>query len=147
LSTPDRLALLAVHRATTTSDSLQRTQALWEALEFYAAGVAPDLAFPKNKAKRARKSIPKDLDPALHKRALGLLAKINDAPVMAKIREAARRDEAPLTAADLTLFTDIRVARNDMVHGREAQVPSSSDVDYAVTLVAQLLLYRLARSS
>ncbi len=142
----DRQALLACARAARGLDQLERVQALWEALEFYVSGVAPERRFEKAQVKRIRRAIPADIDPELRKRALQLLEKINDPPLMAKLRETVRRDGVPLAEGELSLLRDLRDARNDAVHGRTPDLPAREDVDHAVSVVSRMLLYRLSRS-
>lgn len=141
----DRQALLACGRAGHTSDPLDRIQAIWEAIEFYVAGTRPAVLFDPGEVKKIRKSIPKDIDPELRKRALDLLGKINDPPLMAKLREAVRRDGAPVDEGEFEVLGRLRKARNDAVHGRTPEIPLREDVDHAVSIVARLLVYRLAR--
>ena len=141
----DRQALLACARAARGLDQLERVQALWEALEFYVSGVAPEKRFEKAEVKRIRHAIPADIDPELRNRALHLLEKINDPPLMAKLRETVRRDGIPLAEGELSLLRDLRDARNDAVHGRTPDLPAREDVDHAVSVVSRMLLYRLSR--
>jgi hypothetical protein len=145
LSTSQRLALLALRRAAAASAVLPRVGALWEAIEFYVAGVRPEPRFSAAEAKRIRKSIPKDVDLELRDRAMNLLAKLNDPPLMVKIREAAERDGVPLTDAEIELLKQVRIVRNNTAHGRHAELPAPADVDYAVSMVARLLLHSIAR--
>jgi hypothetical protein len=64
---------------------------------------------------------------------------------MAKLREAATRDGAPVAESEYKLLGRLRKARNDAVHGRSPELPLREDVDHAVSIVARLLVYRLAR--
>lgn len=141
----DRQALLACARAGQTPDPLERIQAIWESIEFYVAGTRPEVLFAPEEVKRVRRSVPKDVDPKLRARALDLLAKINDPPLMAKLREAAIRDGAPIAESEYELLGRLRKARNDAVHGRTPKLPARENVDHAVSIVARLLVYRLAR--
>jgi hypothetical protein len=141
----DRQALLACARAASESDPLQRVQALWEAIEFYVSGVAPPTLFDSAQAKRVRKAIPGDVDPALRQRALDLLAKINEAPLMARLNEAVRRDGVPVAESELVLLRSLRDARNDAVHGRSPALPHPDEIAHAVSVVSRMLLYRLSR--
>jgi hypothetical protein len=141
----DRQALLACARAGRTPDPLERIQAIWEAIEFYVAGTRPEVIFDPEEVKRVRRAVPKDVDPKLRARALDLLAKINDPPLMAKLREAATRDGAPVVEGEFELLGRLRKARNDAVHGRAPDIPLREDIDHAVSIVARLLVYRLAR--
>ena len=77
--------------------------------------------------------------PKLRARALDLLTKINDPPLMAKLREAATRDGAPVAESEYGLLSRLRKARNDAVHGRSPELPPREDVDHAVSIVARLL--------
>ena len=141
----DRQALLACARAGQTPDPLERIQAIWEAIEFYVARTRPKILFEPEEVKRVRRTVPKDVDPTLRARTLGLLAKINDPPLMAKLREAATRDGAPVAESEYKLLGRLRKARNDAVHGRSPELPLREDIDHAVSIVARLLVYRLAR--
>lgn len=78
-------------------------------------------------------------------RALNLLAKLNDPPLIAKLRGAADRDGVPLTDAEIALLQRVRVVRNDTAHGRDAKLPTVDDLDYAVSMVTRLLLHSIAR--
>ncbi len=141
----NRQALLACARAAQGDEPLERIQALWEAIEFHVAKLRPTVLFDKKEARRVRRSIPKDVDPGLRKRALELLEKINDPPVMAKLREAVRRDGVPLAQGEFELLGRLRDARNDAVHGRTPDLPPREDIDHAVSIVARMLVYRLQR--
>lgn len=145
LSTAMQLSLIALRRASELEDVLQRIQALWESIEFYVAGVKVDKKFDPSEAKRVRKSLPADLDPELRERALNLLAMINDPPLMAKLREATRKDGVPMTEAEFELLKRVRDVRNNTVHGRQADEPSAEDVDYAISVVARLVMHGIER--
>lgn len=145
LSTSEQQAIRAVARAASESDVLQRIQALWEAIEFYVEGVRPRARYSNAEARRIRRSIPKDVSPAIRERALELLARINDAPLMAKVREAVARDGVPITESEMDLLSRVRKVRNDAVHGRSADTPTTEDVDFAVSVVSRLVLHRLYR--
>jgi hypothetical protein len=140
-----RQALLACARAGQTADPLERIQAIWEAIEFYVARTRPEVLFDPKEVKRVRRSLPKDVDPKLRERALQLLEKINDPPLMAKLREAATRDGASVAESEYELLGRLRKARNDAVHGRTPELLLREDIDHAVSIVARLLVYRLAR--
>jgi hypothetical protein len=145
LSDAQRLSLAALRSAVDADDPLVRVQALFQAVEFYVAGVTTSARFDKTEARRIRRSIPKDIDPELRERALSLFAKLNEPPLMAKLRAAARRDGVPLTEAEIELLSRIRGARNGTVHGRPTDAPNEDELNYAVSVVARLLLFGLAR--
>lgn len=141
----DRQALLACARAARGGDTLERIQALWEAIEFYVSGVAAPQLFDPEEVKRVRRAVPKDIDRLLRERALDLLGKVTDPPLMARLSEALRRDGVPIAPGELSLLRDLRTARNDAVHGRSPDLPQLEDVDHAVSVVARMILYRLSR--
>lgn len=143
LNAAQQLALAALRRATLLENAVERVQALWEAIEFYVADVRPARRFSDAEARRVRKKVPSDIDPELRQRVMDLLAKINDAPLMAKLREAAHRNGVPLTETEMELLARIRRVRNDTAHGRAAEVPPTEDLEYAVSVVARLLLHDL----
>lgn len=144
LTVAQQLGLTSLRRAVDAEDALQRVQALFEAIEFYVAGVRVPHRFKDAEAKHIRKSIPGDVDPGLRERALQLLQSLNNPPLMAKVRETARRDGVPLTEGEMKLLSRVRGARNDTVHGRAAEPPSQDELNYAVSVVSRLLLHGIA---
>jgi len=140
-----RQALLACARAASESDPLTRIQALWEAIEFYVTGINPPRLFDKAEAKRIRRSLPGDLDPALRERALKLLEKINEPPLLARLDEAIRQDGVPIAPSELILLGRLRKTRNDAVHGREPVLPTRDEIAHAVSVVSRMLIYRISR--
>jgi hypothetical protein len=112
------------------ADPLERIQAIWEAIEFYVAGTRGDVFFDPGEVKRIRRSVPKDVDPKLRTRALDLLAKINDPPLMAKLREAATRDGVPVAESEYELLGRLRKAR---MTPSTAAPPSSRRARMSVT--------------
>lgn len=145
LSDAQRLSFAALRDAVDADDPLVRVQALFQAVEFYVAGVSTPSRFDPSQAQRVRRSVPKDIDPELRQRAMDLLGKLNDPPLMAKLRVAARRDGVPLTESEFDLLGRIRSARNGTVHGRSTRPPNDDELNYAVSVVARLLLFGLAR--
>lgn len=145
LSDAQRLSLDALRDAVEEQDPLRRVQALFQAIEFYVAGVTVPLRFSNAEVRRVRKAVPKDIDAELRERAMQLLAKLNEPPLMAKLRETARGDGVPMTEGELDLLWRVRGARNRTVHGHAARPPDENELNYAVSLVARLLLYGLVR--
>lgn len=140
-----RLGMAALRSAIEAEDPLARVQALFQAVEFYVAGIEVPPIFGRAEARRIRRSIPKDVDPQLRDRALDLLGKLNDPSLMLKLQTAVRRDGVPLADHEMDLLSRVRTARNDTVHGRAADAPTREDIDHAVSLVARLLLHGLKR--
>lgn len=141
----DQLGAIALRRAVEVSDPIQKSQALFDALEFYVSDVQGAGKFDKAQAKRVRRSVPRDIDPQLRQRAVMLLESLNAAPMMARLREAARRDGARLTEAEIDLLHRVRRTRNRATHGKEAEPPGSAELDHAVSIVSRLLLHAQQR--
>jgi hypothetical protein len=146
LTLQDELALLALGRATREPDLLAQIHALWEAIEFYCSGVSVDPLFTTAQKELIVKSLP-ELEPNQRRRALDVLGQLNSAPLVVRLRQAIQDDAVPLADGEISLLQRLRKLRNDVVHGRDSQLPAVEDVQYATSLVARLLVYRIARLS
>ncbi len=146
LTLQEKQALLALGRSSREPDLLARVQDLWEAIEFYCSGTSVDLLFASEKLKEIKKSLP-ELEPAQRKRAEELIGQLNSPPLMIRFKQAILTDGAPLSEGEINLLVRLRKARNDVVHGRESRLPAPEDVEYATSLVARLLIYRIASIS
>jgi hypothetical protein len=51
----------------------------------------------------------------------------------------------PISDGEVELLWKLRKLRNDVVHGRRSDVPAPEDVDYAMSIVARMLVHRVAR--
>jgi hypothetical protein len=146
LTLQEKQALLALGRSSREPDLLARVQDLWEAIEFYCSGASVDLLFARKKIKEIRKSLP-ELEPAQRERAEELIGQLNSPPLMIRFKQAILTDGVPLSEGEIDLLVRLRRARNDVVHGRESRLPAPEDVEYATSLVARLLMYRMVRTS
>ena len=137
-------ALIAWRRSAIEQDPVAQATALSDALEFYAAGVAaPDL-FLEDEIKSLLKAIP-ELDQ--HKKAVVVqtIRQLNQSPLKRRVIEAAARDNAPLSSADVAfLWKRIRAARNNAVHGKGGAPPTLHENERARGIVGRLLIYRLS---
>lgn len=141
----DRLALAACRRAASERDPLGRVQALWDAIECLVAGVKVSSRWAKADLKAIKEHLPKELTPALRKRAEKAIDDLNQTPLMARFRELIEREGLPISESEIKLLTAIRRVRNDTVHGRPATPPLPADLDYATAIVGRLVVEHLIR--
>jgi hypothetical protein len=74
------------------------------------------------------------------------IKRLNQSPLKRRVIEAAARDDAPLTPADVDfLWKRIRTARNSAVHGKGARPPTLHEIERAISLVGRLIVYRLSK--
>ena len=88
-----------------------------------------------------------ELGPDQRTRAMELIGQLNSPPLMIRFKKAIQDDDVPVTDGEIDLLRRLRKARNDVVHGRESRLPAPEDVGYATSVVARLLIYRIARLS
>jgi len=146
LTLQDQLALLALSRATREPDPLAQVQALWEAVEFYVSGVEVGRMFSKAECRKIRKAVMDALPSATaeqHERLDHAIGQLNNAPLLIKLKAALDREGVPIADSELDLLWKLRQLRNDVVHGRNSTLPEPEDVEYAVSIIARMLLYRV----
>jgi hypothetical protein len=125
-----------------TVEPMARVSAIWESLEYYAAGVKLPKLFSKPDIKSIRGGFPQDLSSAKRKRLDDLLASVNDPTLLMKVRERIRHDRVPLTQEELNILVSLRRSRNDATHGRGVSEPDTESLGRAAAIVARLLLFR-----
>lgn len=74
-------------------------------------------------------------------RVLDLLATINEAPLMTRLRSALAIDNVPFTEEDLSVLKRLRRQRNDALHGRQRGRPDSNDLDLARGFVNRMIVF------
>jgi hypothetical protein len=125
-----------------TVEPMARVSAIWESLEYYAAGVKLPKLFSKSDIKSIRSGIPQDLSSDKRKRLDDLLASVNEPTLLMKVRERIRHDRVPLTQEEFDILVSLRRSRNDATHGRGVSEPDSGSLGRAAAIVARLLLFR-----
>jgi hypothetical protein len=141
LNLQEKLAFLALGRAARESDLLARVHSLWEAIEFYCFGTTVEPLFTASQVATITGSLPV-LNPAQQKHVTEVLGQLNSAPLLIRLKEAIKNDNAPVTESEVDLLRDLRQLRNKVVHGKSRELPIVEDVDYATSVVARLLIYR-----
>ena len=136
-----RQALLSARRALRDEDPIQRSQALWESLEFYLAGRETDSLFSRSARKELlkclRAAVPKDQ----HQRVADLLNWIDQPPPKTALRKVIDEEGVPVTESEFDLLFRIRTARNKATHGGEVEIPTDQDLDYACSILSRILVY------
>jgi hypothetical protein len=136
-----RQAILALARAADeTLGILERVNALWESLEFYAAKTELPPFFAKAERRALRKRATEGLNERQIERLDALIGQLNSAPLMARVWAQAEIDGVWVSASDRDAIADLRRVRNDVVHGRQISTPLRSQLEYGVSIVARLLM-------
>ncbi len=135
--------MAALRRASDPEESAaQRNQALWNALEFYAASTeVPRILDASELAEVKRAAATVGLAQNKLQRVNDVLAGVNNPPLMTRILASAERDGLPLNADDRSLLKRLRKGRNDTSHGRLLSGPEADDLRLGVSLTARLLLH------
>jgi hypothetical protein len=141
----DRQALLAARRALEGDDPVQRTHALWEALEFYAGDIALPKTFSEEDLDSLRAALSDGLSTEQQQRVETLIGNLNEPSLMMRLRGALERDGVPVTPTEYKLLRRLRNLRNAAAHGGEPQRPSSEDLTWACSVLSRALVHRMAR--
>jgi hypothetical protein len=145
----DRLALGALRLAATAPDPLVQVQALWQAVESYAAGTKTETKlFSKPELKKLREALPEDLSAAQDAALQQMIGRLNEEPLRARLRRRLKSDAVPVTIAELKVLDDLREVRNAVAHGRDVEETIDRDtVNYGISIVARILVHRIAASA
>jgi hypothetical protein len=140
---PLRQAIASWRRAVEEIDRVPRLLALWESLEFYAAGTKLPRRFTRSEINRLRERTTADLRPDQVERVERLIGDLNSPSLMARLEHAATSDGVFLSLGDLEVLQRLRQARNHIVHGRSWSIPAHSDLRKGLGIATRLLLARL----
>ncbi|WP_157965959.1 hypothetical protein [Euzebya rosea] len=142
-----RLAVEACHRAIGTADPLLKTTVLWESIEFIAGSVELPTLFGKSVRKAVLRRAISGLSEAEARRVRDVLALLNHAPLMAKLRRRVADLGIPISEDDFEILRGLRKARNDIVHGSydlsTSQYELEEMVDAGIAIVSKLLTYEV----
>lgn len=142
----DRQTLLALQRAATTTDPVQRVAALWEAVEFYVGNRGPEAQFTADEVAAIvdRKSSGLAGNKALRVEKV-LRQSLNHFPIRARLEHVLAEDGVPIMAEDLDLLGRLRKDRNRALHGATAAPPHDA-IDRAVALMSRAITTRWHRA-
>lgn len=145
LTVQEQQALLAIRRAATSTDPVAKVTAFSEALEFYVGGLEFKEVATKAERKVLRKAVPDELPDDVQRRAKKALDNINLRPLLERLRLVSEAEGVALSEGEWQLIEKIRRARNASVHGAGARPPHPEELDLGVSLLARLLVFRVAR--
>jgi len=137
-----RLAMASLRQAGDESEHpVKRNQALWNALEFYAANTECEAVLCRSERKTLRRLVESGgFDEGKQLLILEVLSGVNTPPLMKRIVTQAERDGAALTDEERALFRRLRSERNGSSHGKHA-VATVSELARGVSVTARLLIY------
>ena len=138
-----RQAMLSAQRALSDEDPIQRSQALWESLEFYLAGRPSKQLFSALERKELLKCLRAAVSKQQHQRVADLLNWIDQPPPKMALKAAIDEEGVPVTDSEFDLLFRIRKARNKATHGAEVEIPSDEDLDYACSILSRILVHRV----
>lgn len=149
IAVDDRLALRALRLAATERDPLIQVQALWQAIESYAAGTkSAGKVFTKPELRRLKEAIPGEFDQAQREAVERMIGRLNQEPLRSRLKQRLKSDAVPITERELEVLDDLREARNDVTHGRDVKTPLDRNaIDYGISIVARILVHRIAAAA
>ena len=145
LSLQERQAIVSVGRAGAAGEPVEAITALWEALEFYVAGIAVREMFSPQQMRMLRKALPTELPAALRQRALNAINRLNEPPLLSRLRAATEVDGLMLSDGEWDLLSRLRRVRNEAVHGATQTTVGDGEIKLGVSIVARLLIHRAYR--
>jgi hypothetical protein len=142
VSRGDRQALVALRRAVTARDPVQRVVALCEAIEFYVGDHSPEAQFTDAEVNESVGRAREALSGPKAERVGNLLRNLlNSWPILARFEQVLHAEDVPYTDEDRKRIKGLRVSRGRAVHGAHAD-PSHEEIDQAVGLMSRALTAR-----
>lgn len=139
-------AIAAWVRAVNEVNRVAKLLALWECLEFYAAGAQVTKVFTRKEVEELGARATTGLKPVQVQRLNEVFKLLNSPPLMTRVMSAAEEDGAAISQAELTVLRRLRKVRNDIIHGRAISTPAHSDLRKGIGVANRLLLLRLRSS-
>jgi hypothetical protein len=142
----DRQALLALQRAATASDPVQRVGALWEAIEFYVGKRNPSRRFTRSEVSAI---VDRAIDGLAGEHAARveevLRQFLNQPPITTRLKHVLAEEGVPVTDDDLALLRRLRDERNLALHGSTA-APEHEEIDRGVAVMSRAMTTRFHRA-
>ncbi len=142
----DQQALVALLRAVTADDPVQRLGALWEAIEFYVGKRNPPKLFDRGEVDAIIDRAAGGLTEDKAARVDGVLRQfLNQPPLIPRLEYVLAEEGVPVIDDDRALLGRLRSARNKALHGTAA-ASEHEDIDPAIALMSRALTTRLYRA-
>lgn len=143
----DRQALLALQRAITARDPVQRVAALWEAIEFYLGDRGPEPEFTGEEIAAAIERATEGMTEAKSNRVGNVLRQwLNSWSPQARLQNVLADEGIPFTDEDMRRIRYLRKARNRALHGAESMA-RQDEIDQAIALISRAITARWNRST
>jgi hypothetical protein len=141
----DRQALLALQRAITARDPVQRVAALWDAIEFYLGDRGPEPGFTGEEIAATVERASEGMTEAKAERVGNVLRQwLNSWSPQARLENVLVDEGVPFTDEDMRRIRCLRRARNRALHGAES-MPRHDQIDQAVGLMSRAMVTRWSR--
>ena len=142
----DRQALIALLRAVTADDPVQRVGALWEAIEFYVGKSNPPKLFDRHEVDAIVERAVGGLTGDKAARVQEVLRHfLNQPPITPRLEYVLAEEGVPVNDDDRALLGRLRAARNKALHGTAA-ASEHEDIDRAIAFMSRALMTRVHRS-
>lgn len=143
----DRQALLALHRAITARDPVQRVTALWEAIEFYLEDRGPEPEFTAEEIAAAIERATEGMAEGKSSRVGNVLRQwLNSWSPQARLQNVLADEDIPFTDEDMRRVRNLRKARNRALHGAESMA-RQDEIDQVIALMSRAITTRWSGSS
>lgn len=140
-------AIHAWRRAMEEKDSVAALGQLWEAIEFYCAGISVPALVSRETLAQIQEKATSNLQGEIRDRVKAMVGRVNEPPLMVRFRAALEKDEVTITDYEMRLFEKLRRQRNDLVHGRARTPLIAKDLRHGLAVVNRFLLHRMHRKT
>lgn len=138
----DRQALLALQRAITARDPVQRVAALWEAIEFYLGDRGPNPEFTDDEIAAAIERASAGMAAAKSERVGNVLRQwLNSRSPQARLENVLAKEGVQFTEEDMQRIRRLRRSRNRALHGADS-TPRIDEIDQAIGLMSRAMTTR-----
>lgn len=145
VSLGDRQALLALQRAITARDPVQRVAALWNAIEFYLGDRSPAPGFTGEEIAAAVERASEGMAEAKARRVGNVLRQwLNSWSPQARLEHVLSDEGVPFTDEGMRCIRRLRRSRNRALHGAGA-TPRHDDIDQVIGLMSRAMTVRWSR--
>jgi hypothetical protein len=142
VSLGDRQALLALQRAISARDPVQRVAALWDAIEFYLGSRGPEPEFTDEEIAGAIERASEGMTEAKSERVGNVLRQwLNSWSPQARLKKVLTDEGVPFTEEDMRCIRGLRRTRNRALHGAES-MPRHDEIDQAIGLMSRAMTTR-----
>lgn len=135
-------ALQEWHSAADATDDLDRVAHLWRSMECYTSGVKAERLFTPQQLREAQSAIEAlgGWSEEQRHRAHEILGRLNEAPLLAKLKRALAVDDVEVTDGEFDALARTRSLRNQLEHGTELSAAEHRSLDLALAVTNRILV-------